>query len=309
MGQDYIHIPVMVAEVLEYLQVRPGGRYVDATVGEGGHAEAILAASKAGGEVLGLDADSSAVEVAAGRLRGYGEAFHPVVENFADIGEICQSKDFRPVQGILFDLGVSSRQLRDGSRGFSFQRDGPLDMRFDSDQPLSAADVVNTWPEEELARSLRMYGQDPRSRRIARTIVASRPIRTTLELAGTVERVARGGARGRTHPATRAFQALRIIVNRELENLEAALTQTIDLLASGGRLVVITYHSLEARIVKEFLRRESRSCVCPPGTPICVCDHVPTMKLVTKRGIATSAAEVEANPRSRSARLRVGERI
>jgi 16S rRNA (cytosine1402-N4)-methyltransferase len=181
-------------------------------------------------------------------------------------------------------------------------------MRFGLDQSLSAADVVNTWSEEELARDLRAYGQEPRSRQIARAIVASRPIRTTLELVGVVQRVARG-TRGKIHPATRTFQALRIRVNQELENLKAALAQTIDLLASGGRLAVISYHSLEARIVKEFFRRESLGCICPPGTPVCVCSHTPTMMRVTKRALATSAAEVKANPRSRSARLRVGERI
>ncbi|MEE9198632.1 MAG: 16S rRNA (cytosine(1402)-N(4))-methyltransferase RsmH [Dehalococcoidia bacterium] len=308
MGQDYCHIPVMVAEVLEGLQVRPGGRYVDATVGEGGHAQAILAACQPGGEVLGIDADASAIEVAGERLKDYGRAYRGVVGNFVHIGEICHGAGFRPVHGVLFDLGLSSRQLSDGSRGFSFQRDGPLDMRFGLDQSLSATDVVNTWSQEELARDLRAYGQEPRSRQIAQAIVASRPIRTTLELAGVIQRVARG-TRGKIHPATRTFQALRIRVNQELENLKAALAQTIDLLASGGRLAVISYHSLEARIVKEFFRRESLGCICPPGTPVCVCSHTPTMMRVTKRALATSAAEVKANPRSRSARLRVGERI
>ncbi|MFQ5872883.1 MAG: 16S rRNA (cytosine(1402)-N(4))-methyltransferase RsmH [Dehalococcoidia bacterium] len=308
MDQVYRHVPVLVAEVLEGLQVRPGGRYVDATVGEGGHAQAILAASQPGGEVLGIDTDSSAIEVASKRLKPYGDAFHPVVGNFSGVWDICSRMGFLPFRGILFDLGVSSRQLDDGSRGFSFQRDGPVDMRFDLDQQLSAADVVNDWSEEDLARAFKDYGQERKSRQIARAIVASRPIRSTRELARLVERMARG-VRGRIHPATKTFQALRVLVNRELENLERALAQVVGLLVSGGRLAVITYHSLEARIVKEFLRRESMDCICPPGIPVCVCGHTATIVTITKRAIAPRPAEVKANPRSRSARLRVGQRI
>ena len=240
MGQDYCHVPVMVAEVLNGLQVRPGGRYVDATVGEGGHAQAILAACQPGGEVLGIDAYSAAVEIAGERLKDYGETFHPVVGNFVGIDKVCLRAGFHPVQGILFDLGVSSRQLGDGSLGFSFQRDGPLDMRFNQDQNLSASDVVNNWPEDELAQGLKNYAQEPRSRQIARAIVANRPIGTTLELAGVVKQVARGVGR-RIHPATRTFQAIRILVNQELDNLKRALAQIIGLLASRGRLVVISY--------------------------------------------------------------------
>lgn len=308
MVQGYHHTPALLNEVLEGLWVSPGGRYIDATLGEGGHAEAILAACQPGGELLGIDADASAAGVARDRLSSYGDSFHTEVGNFASLGQICQRRHFHPVQGILFDLGLSSRQLEDARRGFSFQREGPLDMRFSLDQELSAADIVNTWPERELAHGLQAYGQEPRSRQIARAIVASRPISTTLDLARVVERVARG-TRRRIHPATKTFQALRILINNELDNLKGALDQVIELIAIGGRLAVITYHSLEAVIVKAFLRRESQRCICPPETPVCICNHTPTMRQVTKRAIAPNRVELKANPRSRSARLRVGERI
>ncbi|MEE9247301.1 MAG: 16S rRNA (cytosine(1402)-N(4))-methyltransferase RsmH [Dehalococcoidia bacterium] len=308
MGQGYHHTPVMVREVLEGLLVRPGGRYIDATVGEGGHAEAMLKACQPGGRVLGIDADASSIHSGRGRLKGYGDSFLTAVGNFAQIGAICGRAGFHPVQGVLFDLGISSRQLADGARGFSFQREGPLDMRFDLSQELTADHIVNTWSETDLARGIWSYGEEPKSRRIARALVAGRPIKTTLDLAGLVSEVHRG-ARRKIHPATRTFQALRIMVNRELESLKAGLGQVIEILASGGRLAVITYHSLEAAIVKAFLRQEVRGCICPPEAPICSCGRSPTMRQVSRKAIAPGQEEIAANPRSRSARLRIGERI
>jgi 16S rRNA (cytosine1402-N4)-methyltransferase len=212
------------------------------------------------------------------------------------------------VNGILFDLGMSSLQLEAPGRGFSFQQDSPLDMRFSSRQPLTAADIVNTYPEHELVSLLEKYGEERRGRQIAKRIVESRPLRTTFELVQVVEQAV-GGVRGRIHPATKTFQALRIAVNQELESLELALRQALDLLGSGGRIAVISFQSLEDRLVKEFLRRESQGCLCPPSVPVCVCGHTPKLRIVTKKAVRPSPAELQANPRSRSAKMRVGERI
>lgn len=297
------HIPVLLKESIEALQVQRGGRYIDCTVGGGGHAQAIL---ENGGQLLGIDADPKAIEIAKTRLKPYGEALL-INENFSHLEAICSRYNFRSVDGILFDLGMSSFQLEDGSRGFSFQRDEPLDMRFSPDQALTAANIVNTFPEHELAQLIERYGEERRSRLIARLIVQSRPLKTTGQLARVVEQMV--GRRGRIHPATRTFQALRMAVNHELENLEAGLNQAISLLGHGGRLVVISFHSLEDRLTKETFRRESRGCLCPPGTPVCVCGHKPSLKLVTKKVVRPSPDELAANPRSRSARMRIAERL
>ncbi len=301
------HIPVLVEEVIQALNVQPGGRYVDGTLGGGGHATAILERSLPGGQLLGIDTDPEAIRIAHTRLEAHRASAILVNENFVNLQAICYKHDFFPVHGILFDLGLSSLQL-DSDRGFSFQREAPLDMRFSPAESLTAADIVNTYPEAELARLIKTYGEEGYSRQIARDIVRERPIRTTLELAGIIERVY-GGRRGRIHPATRTFQALRIAVNQELENLESALRQAVSLLGFEGRLVVISYHSLEDRIVKQFMQREARDCVCPPGTPACVCGHTASLRLVNKKVIVPSLAEVALNPRSRSARLRVAERL
>ena len=307
MNSDVVlHQPVLVTETLAALNVQPGGRYIDCTVGSGGHAAAILETSAPGGQLLGIEADPDALKVAQVRLQG--KAAILVNDNFANLKAICQKYGFHPVQGILFDLGLSSLQLNRNSRGFSFQRDAPLDMRFSPDQQLTAADIVNTLPEAELADIIRQYGEERYSRQIARNIVRKRPLRTTLDLSQLVLETL-GSRRGRIHPATRTFQALRIAVNRELENLEAALPQAVELLEQGGRLVVISYHSLEDRLVKHLMRSQSQRCICPPGTPVCICEHNPTLGLVNKRVITPSATEVAANPRSRSAKLRVAERL
>ncbi|HEY8490893.1 MAG TPA: 16S rRNA (cytosine(1402)-N(4))-methyltransferase RsmH [Dehalococcoidia bacterium] len=301
------HTPVMVEEVLRALNVQPGGRYVDCTVGAGGHAAAVLEAASPGGLLLGLDADPGALRLAGARLAPHGDSVRLVQANFRDVARVCHQYNFAPVHGILFDLGLSSMQLAE-ERGFSFQVEAPLDMRFGPDQALTADEIVNTWPEDRLADLLWRFGEEPLSRRIARQIVRSRPIRTTTQLAKAVEQAA-GGARKRIHPATKTFQALRIAVNQELDNLIEALEASRGLLGFGGRVVVISFHSLEDRIVKQFFRREAQGCVCPPRTPVCTCGHRPTLKPVTKGAVTPSPAEIAANPRARSARLRAAERI
>ena len=302
------HTPVMVEEVLNALAVQAGGRYVDCTVGGGGHAEAILEAASPGGLLLGIDADPDALDIARARLARFEDATHLVEGNFRDVAGICHTNDFAPVHGMVFDLGLSSLQLADEARGFSFQTEAPLDMRFSPQQGLTASDIVNTYPESELATLLWRFGQERQSRSIARRIVRERPLHTTLDLARAVQKAV-GGGRLRIHPATRTFQALRIAVNEELANLTLALDQTLGLLGHGGRLVVISYHSLEDSIVKDFLRREARDCICPPETPVCVCGHKATLRPVTRGVLRPHAAEVAINPRSRSARLRAAERL
>ncbi len=302
------HIPVMVSEVLQALAVQPGGRYVDCTLGEAGHAIAILGASAPGGQLLGIDADPKAIDSARSRLKPYAGSVALVNDNFANLEAICRRHQFYPVHGILLDLGLSSLQLADAGRGFSFQVDAPLDMRVNPDQEVTAADLVNSLSQEELAHLISEFGEEPQARRVARYIVARRPVHTALELARVVEQAV-GRRVGRIHPATRTFQALRIAVNSELVNLGQTLRQAIDLLGYDGRLVVISYHSLEDRLVKTFMRREASGCLCPPDVPHCVCGHNPRLKLVTRKPVRPSPAEVQANPRSRSARLRAAERI
>ena len=306
-GAENIHIPVLFQAVLDGLQVRPGGRYIDATVGGGGHAAGILAASSSDGRLLGLDRDLAAVEVARARLVCHAGEAVLVHSSFTRLAEIASARHFVPADGVLFDLGLSSLQLADSSRGFAFMVDGPLDMRFDptGGGPTAAA-LVNRLSPRELAVLLYRYGEERQARRIAGAIVAARPLHTTKELAAVVERAV--GRRGRIHPATRTFQALRIAVNEELIALEAVLPQAVEVLASGGRLAVISFHSLEDRLVKRFLRRESQDCICPPEVPVCTCDHRATLRLVTRKPIRPTAAEIAANPRARSARLRVAER-
>ena len=301
------HIPVLYQEVLAGLQIRPGGRYIDGTVGGGGHARGILAASAPDGELLGIDADPMAVALAGEQLAEFAGRATLVQGNFVDLEEIAEEHSFCPVEGILLDLGLSSLQLEAAGRGFAFRLDGPLDMRFDPSQVTTAADLVNTLSREELADILFRYGEEPQSRRIARAIVAERPINTTGELAALVS--ASVGRRGRIHPATRTFQGLRIAVNEELECLAEALHQALRLLGPRGRLAIISFHSLEDRLVKRFFRNEARDCVCPPEIPVCVCDHRATLGIVTKKPIRPSAEEVAANPRSRSAKLRIAYRL
>jgi 16S rRNA (cytosine1402-N4)-methyltransferase len=301
-----LHVPVMLNEVIDALAVRVGGRYVDCTLGGAGHAEAILEHSQPGGSLLGIDANADAIARGQERLGRFGDSVRLVQGNFREVGAICRAHHFAPVHGVLMDLGLSSDLLA-SQRGFSFQHDSPLDMRFGGSGP-TAADIVNTYPEKDLADIIFTYGEEPASRRIARSIVAARPIESSAQLARAVEQVV-GRRANRTHPATRTFQALRIAVNTELDALAAALPQAHDLLGLGARLAVLSYHSLEDRIVKEFIRRESRDCVCPPGLPECRCGHAATLRPVTRGARKPSANEVAANPRARSARLRAAERI
>lgn len=302
-----IHTPVLLSETLEALQVQPGKHYVDCTLGSGGHAKAILEVIQTNGQLLGVDADPEAVEIARIRLAKYAESTILVNDNFSNLENICRENNFLPVHGILFDLGISSMQLDVSERGFSFQREGPLDMRFNSTQKLTAADVINTFPEDKLGQLIRTYGEEHYSQQIARHIVKNRPIGNTLQLARTIEK-AIGSRRGRIHPATKTFLALRITINRELENLAAALKQTINCLDHGGRLVVISYHSLEDRLVKQFMMRETKECLCPPSAPVCQCDHTPRLKIISRKVVIPSLNETKSNPRSRSAKLRVAER-
>ena len=308
MGLELHHEPVMMPEIMQALNVQPGGRYIDGTLGEGGHSREILRAAHPGGQVLGLDADAEAITVATERLAEYGESFRAVNVNFRDVRATALQYEFVPVHGVLFDLGVSSLQLDRESRGFSFRRADPLDMRFSFDQQITAADIVNRYAESELADIIFHLGEDRAARRIARAIVRSRPILTSLELAEVIEKV--NPRRGkRTHPATQTFQAIRIAVNDELSALETALEQAVSLLGQGGRIAVISYHSLEDRIVKNFVRKQASDCICPPGTPACRCDHLATLKVITRRPLIPTDAETASNPRARSAKLRVAERI
>ncbi|MFO7741533.1 MAG: 16S rRNA (cytosine(1402)-N(4))-methyltransferase RsmH [Anaerolineae bacterium] len=306
MAED--HVPVLLHEVVAGLQVEPGGRYVDATVGGGGHAAQILLASAPDGVLLGLDRDPAALDAAGARLAPNKGRFELVHASFARLREVAEAHEFVPVDGILFDLGLSSLQLADVGRGFSFTADGPLDMRFDptSDGP-TAADLVNELSADALADILYEYGEETQSRRIAKAVVEARPIRGTQELVEVIEKAV-GRRRGRLHPATLTFQALRIAVNEELVALKAALPQAVELLEAGGRLVVIAFHSLEDRIVKRFMRRESKDCICPRELPICTCDHEASLNVITRKPIRPNEEEVAANPRSRSARLRIAER-
>jgi len=303
-----MHVPVMLKEVVAALSVQPGGRYLDATVGGGGHASAILKKSSPGGQLLGIDADPKAIAAAAKKLKPYADSTLLVNDHFTNLKDICTRYDYSPVHGILLDLGMSSLQLNEAGRGFSFQREAPLDMRFSPRQEISAADIVNRYTESKLEDLLRNYGEERRSRQIARSILKKRPIATTTALASVVSEAV-GGRHGRIHPATRTFQALRVAVNRELEQLESVLSQAVGLLGFEGRLVVISYHSLEDRIVKRFMQREARECICPPDIPACVCHHQASIKLISRRVIVPTPDEVRRNPRSRSARLRVVERI
>ncbi len=302
------HAPVLTEEVVRYLAVQAGGRYVDCTTGGGGHARAILEAASLGGLLLGLDADPKALKTAAEALASFGDSVRLVEANFRELESVCRRHNFVPVHGVVFDLGLSSYQLADPERGFSFQVDAPLDMRLNPAQTLTAADIVNHYGETELADVVWRYGEEPASRRIARAIVRARPLATTTELAAVISR-AIPGPRHRIHQATRSFQAIRIAVNDELGALSDALEQARDILGFEGRLVVISFHSLEDRIVKQFFQRESRDCICPPEAPACVCGHKATLRIITKRTVTAGPEEIGANPRSRSARLRAAEKL
>lgn len=304
-----MHQSVLLAEVIAALQPYSGGVYIDGTVGAGGHTAALLAASAPDGQVFGFDRDQSALELARRQLAQFGQRVHLFHANFDRLAEIAQAQGLPKAEGILLDLGVSSMQFDQPERGFSFQAEGPLDMRMDASAGPTAADLVNSLPEEELANLIYQYGEERHSRRIARAIVRARPIHSTAELAQLVVRASGASRSERTkiHPATRTFQALRIAVNDELGALERTLPQALECLKPGGRLAVISFHSLEDRIVKNYFKQESQDCICPPEQPVCTCRHKATIDIITKKPITASMVEIDANPRARSAKLRVVE--
>ena len=309
------HIPVLAEEVMSMLAPAPGSLQIDATLGGGGHTERILEATDPDGRLLGLDADGAAIARVDGRLRPrFGDRLVLRQANFRELATVAPAAGFERVDGALFDLGLSSYQLADTDRGFGFRAGGPLDMRFDSRRGVPAAELLATLDVAELTALFRRYGEDPKAARIARAIVEARrtaPVATAEELAALVERVAPPNPRQprRTHPATRVFQALRIAVNEEMDALQEGLAAALDLLRPGGRLVVLSYHSLEDRIVKRFFAAERRGCVCPPEIPVCVCGRNPRLRLVTRPSLTPTSTEIEANPRARSARLRAAERL
>ena len=307
-------MPVMVEEVMQALSPHPGSFQIDVTVGGGGHAARILEATSPDGRLLGLDADAAAIERAADRLARFGDRVVLRHANFERLAEVAAETGVRQADGVLFDLGLSSYQLAEEGRGFSFMAAGSLDMRFDAASGAPASALLARLSQAELADLLRRYGEEPFAGRIARAVVEARaraPITTARQLAEIVARAAPGAPSGRRriHPATRVFQALRIAVNRELEVLPVALAAAMDVLRPGGRLVVLSYHSLEDRVVKRFMAAERRGCVCPPEIPICVCGRQPRLRTVGPALRRPDAAEVRANPRARSARLRVAERL
>jgi 16S rRNA (cytosine1402-N4)-methyltransferase len=308
------HLPVLAEEVMSMLAPAPGSLQIDATVGGGGHTERILEASDPDGRLLGLDADGAAIARVGQRLARFGDRLVLRQANFRELAVVAPDAGFGAVDGLLFDLGLSSFQLADTERGFGFRAGGPLDMRFDAGRGVPASELLATLDAAELTALFRRFGEEPYAPRIARAIVEARrvaPITTAEELAALVERVAprTPPGRRRIHPATRVFQALRIAVNEELDALEEALAAAVDLLRPGGRLVVLSYHSLEDRIVKRFLDAERKGCICPPSVPVCVCGRTPRLRLVTRPSLTPTDAEIAANPRARSARLRAAERV
>jgi 16S rRNA (cytosine1402-N4)-methyltransferase len=304
-----VHVPVLREEVVRLLAPRAGGRYLDGTVGAGGHARALLDASGPDGRLLGLDADEQILAIARQRLGPFVDRVRLEHANFRELADIARESGFVPLDGVLLDLGVSSLQLDTAERGFSIQTDAPLDMRLDRSRGPTAADLVADLDERELADVVFRYGEEPRSRAVARAVVAARrrePIRTTRQLAAVVERVV---PRGRINGATRTFQALRIAVNDELEALRVGLRRAHEVLQDGGRLAVISFHSLEDRIVKQYFVGQANPCICPPRTPVCICGRQPTVELVTRKPVTAGSDELAANPRARSAKLRVAARL
>jgi 16S rRNA (cytosine1402-N4)-methyltransferase len=309
------HMPVLAEEVMSMLSPASGSLQIDATVGGGGHTERILEATNPDGRLLGLDADGAAIARVDSRLRPrFGERLVLRRANFRELAAVAPDEGFGAVDGLLFDLGLSSFQLADTDRGFGIRAGGPLDMRFDTSRGVPASELLATLDADELTALFKRFGEEPNARRIARAIVDARrtaPVATAEELAALVERVGPGRPRGRRriHPATRVFQALRIAVNEELDALQDGLAAAVDLLRPGGRLVVLSYHSLEDRIVKRFFDTERKGCICPPELPVCVCGRSPRLRLVTRPSLTPTDAEIAENPRARSARLRAAERM
>lgn len=308
----FAHTSVLLNETIQHLNIKPDGIYVDGTLGGGGHSEAILEALTTG-RLIGIDQDQDALKAATHRLSRFGERFIPVHSNFSDIAGVLDRLGIEAVDGIVLDLGVSSYQLDTGERGFSYMQEGPLDMRMNQEQALNAWQVVNTYSDTQLTKIIRDYSEEKWAKRIAEFIVKARetaPINTTEDLVRIVKQAIPAKARqDGPHPAKRTFQAIRIEVNNELGILEEAVRSAAPRLTQGGRFCVITFHSLEDRIIKQTFRDLSRDCVCPPEMPVCRCGTVPLVRVITRKSVEPSADELEENPRARSARLRVAERI
>lgn len=312
MGDNPKHISVLLNECIENLNIKPDGIYVDGTLGLGGHSEQILKRLSTG-RLIGIDRDESAIRRTGERLKGYSDKLTLVHGNFCDVAQILDDLGIEGVDGMLFDLGVSSPQLDESQRGFSYMLDAPLDMRMDNTSSLSAYNVVNEWPESEIAKILWEYGEEKFSRRIASRIVEKRevkPIETTLELVDIIKSAMPASAlREKQHPAKRSFQAIRIAVNDELGAVRQMMETAPDKLNKGGRLCVISFHSLEDRIVKTGIASRENGCTCPREAPICVCGFVQTLRSVCRKPIVPGEDELEYNPRSRSAKLRVAEKV
>lgn len=309
---EFAHVSVLLHEAVDALSIRPDGVYVDGTLGRAGHSREI-AKRLTTGRLIAIDRDAAALEAAPERLGPLMDKVTLVRGNFADLDPLLDSAGVDKADGMLFDLGVSSPQLDDETRGFSYLKDAPLDMRMDTSAPLTARDIVNEWPQEELKRILRDYGEERYAAQIAAKLVkrrAERPIETTLELADLIRSAMPAAAlREKQHPAKRSFQAIRIAVNDELSAIPAMLEQALERLAPGGRLAVISFHSLEDRPVKAAMQSWARGCTCPPDFPVCVCGNKPKARLVTRKPILPGAEELENNPRARSAKLRVAEKV
>ena len=309
---EFHHISVLLQECIEGLDIKPNGIYVDGTLGGAGHSSQIVK-HLTSGRLIGIDRDTNALKAAGERLAPYGDRVTLVHSNFCEMAQALQDLGISGVDGILLDLGVSSPQLDDAQRGFSYMADAPLDMRMNPQDSLSAYDVVNTWSQEELKRILFDYGEERYAPRIAGAICKYRenkPIETTLELVDVIRSAMPAQAlREKQHPAKRSFQAIRIAVNDELSSVEKAMEAAIPLLNPGGRLAVITFHSLEDRIVKNAMAAGAKGCTCPPEFPVCVCGKKPLVKLITRKPITATQEELEVNPRSRSAKLRVCEKL
>lgn len=309
----YYHIPVLLNEILDYLLCGPRKIFIDCTLGEGGHAFEILKKSTPSGILIGIDKDKDLIKIAIERLRVFQGRFHIIRDDFKNVKNIISSLNIKKADGILFDLGISSRQLGIPERGFSFKYNGPLDMRMDTDQEITAFSLINNISLKELIEILRLYGEERWSQRIAKRIVdirEKREIRTTKELAEIVKSaIPLSYQSQRIHPATKTFQALRIAVNKELDVLKVALKEAIELLKIKGRLCVVSFHSLEDRIVKNIFNSYKKGCTCPPRIPKCICGKKKVIDILTKRPLVPSLKEIEINPRSRGAKLRVAEKI
>jgi 16S rRNA (cytosine1402-N4)-methyltransferase len=307
-GEPHPHLPVLYHEVLKALNPETGSKYIDGTLGAGGHSRGILELSAPAGELLGLDLDPIALGFAKSNLSEFSKRAHIFHNSYLEMKKKANSLGWQSVNGILLDLGVSSIQLDNPEKGFSFRKDAPLDMRFDPTTGMTAADIINNFEEQELLQILWDYGEEQNARRIVRGILAARPFTTTRQLADLVEKTTGRSQKG-IHPATRTFQALRIAVNNELESITSVLPIAMELLSPGGRLAVITFHSLEDRIVKHYFQQESKDCICPPEFPVCQCGHKAILRVIKPNFIQPDENEVKINPRARSAKLRVAEKL